>query len=83
MDGSKWSVFLLGLASIATAGCCNQPCSWGNWGGGNTYAPPTQPVYQQSYPAPVYGAPAGAAPVYSAPVSPPPAATVPTSPPMR
>ena len=78
MEGSKWSVVLLGLASIASTGCCNQPCSWGNWGGGQTYAPPTQPVYQQSYPAPVYNAPPGAAPVSTMP-----AATVPTSAPMR
>ena len=36
MEGSKWSVVLLGLASIASTGCCNQPCSWGNRGGGQT-----------------------------------------------
>jgi hypothetical protein len=71
MEVTKWSAVLLGLASIGSAGCCNQPCSWGS--GGTTYAPPPgQPVYQQTYPAPVYSAP-----VAGPPITTPPPATIP------
>jgi hypothetical protein len=68
MDVSKWTAAFLGFVSIVAAGCCNQPCSWCNWSGG-TYAPPPQPVYQQTYPAPVYSAPVAGPPVTSAPMT--------------
>jgi hypothetical protein len=68
MDVTKWTAVFLGIVSIVSAGCCNQPCSWGNWG--STYAPPPpQPVYQQSYPAPVYSAPVAGPPMTGAPVT--------------
>ena len=69
MDVTKWTAALLGIASIVGGGCCcNQPGSWGNWGGGTYAPPPAQPVYQQPYAAPVYGGP-GTGPVTSAPMT--------------
>ncbi len=77
MDVTKAAAWLLGFASLISAGCCcNQPGGWG----GSTFGAPGMAASPPAYPAPVYGAaPAGAPPVAATPMVPPTTATIPAT----